>query len=158
MGSAGSFRVRSRSGKDRWIPNKVIPELEDRTMLVIPSPNSVKATLKRIIQASRKSPETGVLFLLPQTLLENEDVSTFMHAYATRGETYRQGPLFRKFGTENYLQLNQAVHKFWMDPAGERLPNLTETQQSKLDALMHKYRHQIGDANTSAATRQAVVV
>ena len=67
----------------------------------------------------------------------------------------RQGPLFKKVGSEHYLQLNQAVHEFWLDPAGERLPNLTAAQQAKLDALMHKYRRQIGDANTSAAARQS---
>lgn len=93
MGSAGYFRLRSQGGgKEVWIPNKVVPKLEDRTMIVIPSPNSVRATLQRIIQASRKSPETAVLFLLPQSLLENDEVSTFMHAYTTRGETYRRPP------------------------------------------------------------------
>ena len=155
MGSAGCFRLRSRVGKDTWIPNKIVPKLENRTMVIIPSPSSVKATLKRVLQTSRRSPETAVLFLVPQTLLENNDVDTFMHAYATRGETYRQGPLFRKVGTTEYMQLNQAVHEYWLDPAGERLPHLTEAQQAKLEALLHKYRRQVGDANTSAAARQS---
>ena len=59
MGSAGCFRLRSRGEKDTWIPNKHhVPQLSDRTMLIIPSPKSVKATLKRVImvwpQGSRR--------------------------------------------------------------------------------------------------------
>ena len=154
MSSAGCVRLRSGNKGDKWIPNKHMKQLNTRTMLIIPSPKSIRATLKRVIAATRKSPETAVLFLLPQSLMENEEVSTFMHAYASRGETYRQGPLFKRVGTQHYLQLNQAVHEFWLDPAGERLPNLTPAQQAKLDKLLYRYRNQVGDANTSAAARQ----
>ena len=158
MGTAGCFRLRSTTTtgmKDVWVANKAIPKLRDRTMLIIPSRKSIRATLKRILTATQKSPETAVLVLLPQVLLEQDDVGTFMHAYASRGETYRQGALFKEVGAKEYMQLNQAVHEFWIDPAGERLPHLTERQQRQLENLLAEFKGQLGDANTSAANRQS---
>ena len=158
MGTAGCFRLRSTTTKgikDVWIANAAIPKLQDRTMLIIPSRKSIKATLQRILAGTQRSPETAVLILLPQVLLEQEDVATFVHAYASRGETYRQGALFKEVGAKEYMQLNQAVHEFWIDPAGDRLPHLTERQQRQLEQLLDEFKGQVGDANTSAANRQS---
>ena len=112
------------------------------------------ATLKQILVSKQKNPNLAVLLLIPQSLLEKESVRTFVHAYAERGETYRQGPLFRKIGSTEWLQLNQAVHEFWVDPDDPLPANLTKRQQVQLKSLLAKYKDQVGDANSSATARQ----
>ena len=69
--------------------------------------------------------------------------------------TVNQGPLFRPIGSEEYLQLNQAVHEYWVDPENPLPVNLTRRQQTLLASLLDKYKDQVGDANTSDATRQS---
>ena len=156
MGTAGCFRLRSTTGDhDRWVPNKVIPMLKNNAMLIIPSVKSVKATLRRVLKATQKSPSTAALLLIPQALLEMPEVSTFLHAYAERGESYCQGPRFREVGKTEWLQLNQSIHEFWINPAVNTRPQISRRQQRLLDRLLDKYSGQLGDANTSAAQRQS---
>ena len=155
MGAAGCFRLRSNTGNhDIWVNNKIIPKLKHRAMLIIPSAKSVQATLRRVMKATQRSQETAALLLVPQALLDIPEVSTFLHAYAERGETYNQGPRFREVGKTDWLQINQAVHEFWINPAGKRYPQITRSQQKLLDRLLFNYSQQLGDANTSAAQRQ----
>ena len=156
MGTAGCFRLRSNTGShDIWVNNKIIPKLKHRSMLIIPSAKSVQATLRRVMKATQLSQETAALLLVPQALLDIPEVSTFLHAYAERGETYRQGPRFREVGKTEWLQINQAVHEFWINPAGKRYPQISSSQQKLLDRLMNRFSQQLGDANTSAAQRQS---
>ena len=158
IGTGGVYRLLKRSSPlkpQTWVPNKAIAKMRDRTMIVIPSPKSVKATLRRVLDMKTNSPGTAVLMLVPQTLMDDELVSTFMHAYAERGETYRQGPLFREIGQSAWLQLNQAVHEFWVNPEGQAMPKLDPRKLKLLQRLLDKYQAQLGDANTSAAQRQS---
>ena len=156
MGTAGCFRLRSTTGgHDKWVPNKVIPMLQNKAMIIIPSVKSVKATLRRVLKATQRSTRTAALLLVPQALLEMPEVSTFLHAYAERGESYSQGPRFREVGKAQWLQLNQSVHEFWINPAVNTWPQVSPRQQRLLDRLLAKYSKQLGDANTSAAQRQS---
>ena len=98
--------------------------------------------------------QTEILCLIPQSLLEKQPVQTFMYAYASKGTTYTQGPLIKEVGAQHFMQLNQALHEFWIDPDEPLLPHLTPRQHRQLQKILKQYNAQLGDANTSAAARQ----
>ena len=155
-GTAGVFRSLSsaKSSPAKWLPSPTPTVLEGKTILFIPSPKTILHSLKRILDAKKRNKHTAILCLVPQSLLEKNEVRTFMHAYASKGTTYAQGPLFKEVGAQHFLQLNQALHEFWIDPAGPLMPHLTPRQHRDLQKILKKYHAQLGDANTSAATRQ----
>ena len=75
-GTAGVFRSLSstKNAPAKWLPSPTPTTLMGKTILFIPSPNTVLASLQRILNAKKANKNTAALCLIPQSLLEKPEV------------------------------------------------------------------------------------
>ena len=146
----GGLRKRLDQGQGGYRPSPVDggPASQGTTTLFLPRPGRVLKMLRGVYDMREKDPRTAALFLLPIDYIQSDDVQLFLHACCQRGETYRYGTLFRRQGSSEWLQLNQAVAEFWFDPRSVVLADLTPGQQRELDALLEEFKDCIGDTTT----------
>lgn len=141
---------RQGSAREDYRPSPVDGGVTARgsTTLFLPRPGQVMKMLKGVYAMREQDPKTAALFLLPVDYTQDEDVQLFLHACCQKGETYRYGTLFKRPGASDWLQLNQAVSEYWLDPLCKSLGDLSPDQQRKLDEFLEEFADCIGDTTT----------
>ena len=139
LGASGDYRPTSVDGG---------PAAKGEATLFLPRPGKVLQMLKGVYSMRDQDPRTAALFLMPAEYMHSEDVQLFLHACCQKGETYRYGTLFRRSGSTDWLQLNQAVTEYWLDPNHQVHADLTPGQQKELDDLLEEFGDCIGDTTT----------